>query len=155
MRLEVKRLVCVVFLLLSFTSCASTKKDTGPAVRIDSIRAQKPQNIKTVELKVAKVAYEQSLKGAPAINRVRLVEVYTRAAEGNGKEYRFFDIRKGSVYELLGLQNSDILIAANGYVVPTQAIFWRYVHLLPKQKEAFIEIRRAGLPMLINYTFES
>ena len=150
-----KRLICIIFLLLSFTSCASTKKKESPAVRIDSIRPQKPQNIKTVELKVAKIAYEQSLKGSPAINRMRLVEVYTRAGEGSRREYRFFDIRKGSVYELLGLQNSDILIAANGYVVPTQAIFWRYVHLLPTQKQAFIEIRRAGLPMLINYTFEN
>ena len=148
-----KRLICIIFLLLSFTSCASTSKDEGPAVKINSIRPQKPQNIKTVELKVSKIAYEQSLKGSPAINRVRLVEVYTKAAEGNGKEYRFFDIRKGSVYQQLGLQNSDILIAANGYVVPTQAIFWGYLNLLPKQKEAFIEIRRAGLPMLINYKF--
>ena len=71
------RIFCVIFLLLSFVGCGASSKNEGPAVRIDSIRPEKPEEIEAYEVKVSKSAYKKTLK-ASALNRVRLVEVFNR-----------------------------------------------------------------------------
>jgi type II secretory pathway component PulC len=85
-------------------------------------------------------------------NTVRLVPV-TTVASSTTYEYRLFDIRPSSVYQLLGLENSDVLIAVSRYLVKRPDQFKGFVQLLATQDEASIEIRRGGEAKLFKYSF--
>ena len=68
-------------------------------------------------------------------------------------EYRIFDISEHGVYSLLGLENSDIIVAANRYLIRNPAQFPAFVQLLANENNATIEIRRGGEARLLKYTF--
>jgi type II secretory pathway component PulC len=82
-----------------------------------------------------------------------LVPIYESVASRQSYEYRVFDVRPGSVYSLLGIENSDVLVAADGYLIKKPEQFVMYVQLLQKENEANIEIRRGGEPKLLKYSF--
>ncbi len=86
-------------------------------------------------------------------NAIRLVPIYESVASRLSYEYRVFDVRPGSIYSLLGLENSDIVVAADGFLIKKPEQFVLYVQLLTKQNEATIEIRRGGEPKLLKYAF--
>ncbi len=139
-------------LMLLFTSACSMTRD-GEALKIDQVRP-KGAAIQEEQIEVSKKLYQQVLHGGGSYTKARMVEVFTRDAQSGVKEYRLFGIQPGSLYDLLGLRNVDILVAANGYVVPEQGLFWQYLQILPNQKDAFIEIKRAGKSMIFKYTFK-
>ncbi len=64
-----------------------------------------------------------------------------------------FDVTPDSVYALLGLENSDIIVAADKYLIKNQAQFPAFMRLLQNENEATIEIRRGGEARLLKYTF--
>jgi type II secretory pathway component PulC len=86
-------------------------------------------------------------------NPIRLVPVFQTVSSVESYEYRVFDITRDSVYGLLGLENSDIIVAANRYLVKNPAQFPAFVQLLAHENEATIEIRRGGEARLHKYTF--
>ncbi len=86
-------------------------------------------------------------------NPIRLVPVFQTVSAMESFEYRVFDISRNSVYGLLGLENSDIIVAANRYLVKNPAQFPAFVQLLAGENEATIEIRRGGEARLHKYTF--
>lgn len=106
---------------------------------------------KMLKMNVSRSAYQKALDTGS--NKIRLVEVFNRNAYNGMLEHRFFDIVDNSVYHLLGIKNLDILARANGYAITDPARFWDYVLLLPDAEKAFIEIRRNGVPYLIEYKF--
>lgn len=85
-------------------------------------------------------------------NTVRLVPV-TTVASGTTYEYRLFDIQPSSVFQLLGLENSDVVIAVNRYLIKRPEQFKGFVQLLAAEDEATIEIRRGGEGKLFKYRF--
>jgi type II secretory pathway component PulC len=95
----------------------------------------------------------QSVLSKGADNTIRLVPIYESVASRQSYEYRVFDVRPGSVYSLLGLENSDVLVAADGYLIKKPEQFVMYVQLLANQNEANIEMRRGGEPRLLKYSF--
>lgn len=84
---------------------------------------------------------------------VRLVPVYQSVTSTESYEYRLFDVAPDSVYELLGLENSDVIVAADRFLIKNQAQFPAFVRLLQNENEATIEIRRGGEARLLKYTF--
>jgi type II secretory pathway component PulC len=86
-------------------------------------------------------------------NPIRLVPVFQTVSSVESYEYRIFDITRDSVYGLLGLENADIIVAANRYLVKNPAQFPAFVQLLARENEATIEIRRGGEARLHKYTF--
>jgi general secretion pathway protein C len=69
-------------------------------------------------------------------------------------EYRVFGINPGSVYAKMGLENADILIAANGYVFDNPGKFPQYVSLLAEEQSGFVNIRRSGNSLQLSYTIK-
>jgi general secretion pathway protein C len=69
-------------------------------------------------------------------------------------EYRIFGITPESVYSRMGLENADILIAADGYVLDNPGKFPQYVTLLSDQKSGFVNIRRSGNSIQLSYTLK-
>jgi len=86
-------------------------------------------------------------------NPIRLVPVFQSVSPADSYEYRIFDIGQDGVYALLGLENVDILVAANRYLIKSPGQFPAFVQLLANEKEATIEIRRGGESRLHKYTF--
>jgi type II secretory pathway component PulC len=84
---------------------------------------------------------------------IRLVPVFQTVSSTESYEYRIFDITHDSVYGLLGLENSDIMVAANRYLIKNPAQFPAFIQLLVHENEANIEIRRGGEARLHKYTF--
>ena len=57
------------------------------------------------------------------------------------------------MYGLIGLENGDVIVAANRYLIKNPAQFPAFVQLLASQNEATIEIRRGGEARLHKYIF--
>ena len=110
-----------------------------------------PQGITEVKLAVKRSDYSEHLQRGESINRARFVPVYSRG--GSSGEFRIFDVKPGSIFELLGMKSLDIVVAANGYMVPGGNVFWAYLVMMEKLPEGTIEIRRNGIPLLLRYKF--
>ena len=105
-----------------------------------------------VSLPVSRSELQTLLQDSTGINSIRLVEVFRANTESQPYPvYRIFGLQPGSAYELLGLKNTDILVAANDYIIRTPQLFVQYVRLLPREPEAFIEIERGGIPLIFAY----
>ena len=86
-------------------------------------------------------------------NPIRLVPVFQSVSTTESYEYRIFDINEFGVYALLGLENADIIVAANRYLIKNPAQFPAFVQLLARENNATIEIRRGGEARLLKYAF--
>jgi hypothetical protein len=119
--------------------------------KITTLRPRHP-GTKTVAIEFPRTEYEKALDSGSK-NEIRLIEVFSKDRAANAApEYRFFGIEKGSVYDLMGLQSLDVLVAASDYVIPSSDLFWQYLQLLRNHETGSIEIRRDGVPMVFNYT---
>jgi hypothetical protein len=119
--------------------------------KISTLRPKHP-GTKTVALDLSRAEYEKALDSGSK-NEIRLIQVFSKEGGANAApEYRFFGIKKGSVYDLMGLQSLDILVAASDYVVPGGDLFWQYLQLLRNHETGSVEIRRDGVPMVFTYS---
>lgn len=145
----------VLCCVLGATGCSSMSyQDTGEAVLVDSLRGAPPLDRRTFTVMLNRETYLKALEKEGAVNQARLVEVFHRGQSDNElKEYRLLDVRPNSVYDLLGLKHGDVLVAANGYVVPVPQMFWNYLRLISQFEKATIEVRRDGTPVLLEYQF--
>lgn len=142
-------LIGVAMALSAIVGCAS--RTPREPKRIDEIRPIPPAHrVTTYSLQRRDL---QAALSNSAESTIRLVPVYESAASRLSSEYRVFGVRPGGVYALLGLENSDVLVAADGFLIKKPEQFIAYVHLLTKQNGATIEIRRGGEPRLFKYTF--
>jgi len=122
-------------------------------IKLSEVRAPLASMV-TVEMRIPRSKYVSILEQGGDNNLARLVPVFRSGTDWeNFPEYRLLDVKRGSVYELLGLRANDIIIAADDYVIPSPRKFWQYLLLLRGIKEASIEIRRADRPMLLKYVF--
>jgi type II secretory pathway component PulC len=87
------------------------------------------------------------------VNTIRLVPVYDSVNVSQSYSYRLFDVQEGSAYSLLGLQTSDVVVAADRYLIKRPDQFPQFVSLLAGVNEATIEIRRGGESKLFKYNF--
>ena len=144
--------LCLFFCLAACTSVKNKPVDTTAASSGQGNRSY-PENIRVIENIVKRDQYENALKFGGNLNRIRLPEIYVRGLEGNEKQYRFFDVKPNSVYEMLGIENADVLVSVEGYMVPNQEGFYGYISLLHKEKMSNIEVLRNGAPLLLKNTF--
>ncbi len=108
-----------------------------------------------VKFVITRSDFNDALRHENQNRALRLIQVYsTPAAAAEAPEYRVFGVHPDSVYALLGLKNSDVLLAAHGYVVSGSSAFPRYVSLLSNEKASSIEVRRQGIPYLLSFTFQ-
>jgi type II secretory pathway component PulC len=112
------------------------------------------QPIKTVEVVVSRSEYLQAVGNEHLLATIRLVPILkNQYASSTSPEYRLFGVRDGSAYQLLGLQNADIILAANDYVIFESQNFPKFLTLLRDEKSGSITIRREGVLMLIKVRF--
>lgn len=140
-----------VLVLFFLAACSSKNVETAEPRRVSQYRAVQP-GVSVVDVEVNRPEYLKRLQLGAKLNKARLVEILSRE-NANIKQYRFLGVREGSVYELLGIKNYDVLIAANDYIIPDPETFWRYISLLSREQAAQIEVRRGEIPTLLNIKF--
>ncbi|NDC37654.1 MAG: hypothetical protein EBZ48_06330 [Proteobacteria bacterium] len=108
---------------------------------------------KVEERRVSKAKFLATLKQGEGSNEVRLVSVFRREGQ-RLPQYRIFDVRPGSAYQLLGLEDGDLLLAADDRIVYDPAGFRTFVvEYLKGQSSATITISRGGVTSLYRYSF--
>lgn len=160
----IKKIITVVFFafcILVISSCSTNKRDGSGAIRIDDIRGHKDSGMVTVSMALDRMKYRQSLINTE-VNSVRIVEIFQRLAKIESRNYpmyRIFDVRPGATYEMLGLKNGDVIVAASGYVIQDSRQFKHYVNVLEKvsdvslKEKPSVEIVRDGIPYRFVYYF--
>lgn len=111
-----------------------------------------PPSLKTISYTIQRRDLQDALTKIRE-NPIRLVPVFQTVSSTESYEYRIFDITRSSVYGLLGLENSDIIVAVNRYLIKNPAQFPAFVQLLASENEATVEIRRGGEARMHRYSF--
>ncbi|MEY4667376.1 MAG: hypothetical protein RL518_75 [Pseudomonadota bacterium] len=128
---------------------------SGTAIRepkyIEDIRPVPPP-MKVLHYSIQRKDLQESLLRQGA-NTIRLVPVFENISVNKSYSYRLFDVQEGSAYALLGLQSSDVVVAADRYLLKRADQFPSFVSLLAGVDEASIEIRRGGESKLFKYNF--
>lgn len=142
---------CALIFTLGFGGCSEVKIVTTP-MKVSDVRKDIPlfkEKVVTVRLD----DMQQALMRGDKVNSLRLVPVYSSTSSSGLHEYKLFEVQLGSVYRLLDLQNGDVLIAAQGYVIPDPNRFPVYISLISKVPDPNIEIQRGGQAMMLRYKF--
>lgn len=141
--------VCFSLASVALSGCSASKV-REPRV-IDDVRPIPPV-LKVSSFAIQRRDLQEALTRIKE-NPIRLVPVFQSVSPGDSYEYKIFDIGPNGVYALLGLENGDILVAANRYLIKSPPQFPAFVQLLANEKEATIEIRRGGESRLHKYSF--
>ena len=149
-----KIIIVTLLSLISFVGCSATKPPKPTA-----LAAVRPEvdGITVEERVVSRAAYLHALQSVKNSDSVRIVEIFQKAAAESQsilKEYRLFDVNDNSAYALLGLRTADILVGAHGFVISSPLAFRTYLIALAQEQSSFIEIRRAGMPLMLKFQFE-
>jgi type II secretory pathway component PulC len=143
------RFLGVLALAISVSACsASSLKEPR---FIDDVRPVPPP-LKVMHLSIQRRDLQEALT-RQGDNAIRLVPVFDNISVKQTYSYRLFDVHDDSAYALLGLQTSDIIVAADRYLIKRPEQFPAFIGLLAGADEATIEIRRGGEGRLLKYSF--
>ncbi len=141
----------VIFLGAALCSTGCINHEPVQPKRIEEIRPNPPL-FRSVSLTLQRRDFISQL-GRRGDNTIRLVPVFQSAVSPESYVYRVFDVKPKSVYTLLGLQNSDIIVAVDGFLVRKPEQFVAYTQLLQNEDSSTVEIQRSGEAILLRYTF--
>lgn len=145
------RLIALIIATVSLIGCSSMQGSSVQEEGVGKATPLPPQARlgETVELQISRNKLKEQLSKVSGENRIRMVDVFKK--DGGYPEYHLFGIQDQSVYTLLGLQNEDVLVAANDFVVFDRNGFPKFVSLFPQVKEASIRFRRGD--KMFNYHY--
>jgi type II secretory pathway component PulC len=131
--------ILVLCSALLVSGCSGRRKFPGDGKAVPIPIAD--ENVRNVTIEITSERLEK-LWQQPGQNKIRLVEVFE--PQGRFPKYRIFDVRPGSVYEALGIQERDIVVSGSGYAIYNPLIFTTYLQLLTKQETGEIVVERGG-----------
>jgi hypothetical protein len=146
----------VLCLILLLSGCVASRMQEG--VAINSLRkAGAPAGQSVKKIQISRKQYHAAVAQGAEVNSLRMVPVFRGPQDGSGAllpEYRLFEIRQKSVFDMMGLLPADVLVAAHGYVVYEPNSFPIYaLRFLSEIESPSLEIKRAGTPLLLTYEF--
>jgi type II secretory pathway component PulC len=141
--------LCAVAIALLVGGCSASSMREPKF--IDDIRPVPPP-MKVLHYSIQRKDLQDALV-QQGVNTIRLVPVFDTLSVSQSYSYRLFDVQEGSAYSLLGLQTSDVVVAADRYLIKRPDQFPQFVSLLAGMNEASIEIRRGGESKLFKYNF--
>lgn len=105
-------------------------------------------------MKISRAEYTKALQNQKALQRLRMVPLLRSAKFATGiPEYRLFDVEPGSAADVLGLKNSDVLIAVDDFILYDSQKFKSYLMLLQNEQSSNLEVQRESKPILFKYVF--
>lgn len=154
--MRIRLFIILLVLALSTSSCATMRRMFGSAAdnQLGTDSYNQMPGTRTMKLRLSRSELLARAQQSGGLNTIRLIEIYERERSSSAPpRYRVFGVQPGSIYELLGLNTADVLLAAEGRVVYTPTGFPTYILVyLPKQSKATIDISREGQP--IHYEYE-
>ena len=146
-----KRVIALCLVAVGFLGVGCSASSIREPKFIDDIRPVPPP-MKVLHYSIQRKDLQDALV-QQGINTIRLVPVFDNLSASQTYSYRLFDVQEGSAYSLLGLQSSDVVVAADRYLIKRADQFPSFVGLLAGVDEASIEIRRGGESKLFKYSF--
>ena len=149
-------LVGVAFGMSLFLTGCSSLGFFGKKVAPEGQPRILPSEIARKEIVVPRAELVRRLKERGVADGVRLIPILKgQSYEGDATpEYRIFGVKGQGVYQLLGLENADVIVSAHGFVIRDPRVFPEYVMLLKGQPSGSIEIRRGGSSLLLAITIK-
>ena len=156
-----KKIFLFSLLSLFLISCSSKKESSllpweqGRAVKLTEIRPAN-ENASKIKIRISAKEYARALAEGGNKNTARLVEVYNNSKYDptTPPEYRVFDVQRGGVWDLLHLATADVIVAAGGYVIPNQQIFFQYLNLMKDLGGGSLQVIRSGRTFDITYVIQ-
>jgi len=143
------RYLLISLCVTSLIACAPRARSQSEENRVDKLRAA-PVVAQVKPRQIDKEIYARAVQSKELLSSLRLVPILKGETEKMPyPEYRVFGIKKGSPYSLLGLENADVLVAAEGFVVRDPATVPVYARLVLDQGRSQLEIRRGQEPILL------
>jgi hypothetical protein len=144
--------ILVFIFAVTFTGCINlfgNNRDTK--LTLSEVRQVAPDR-EIVQIELNRNDLKAAINNTGLLYKVRLIPILK--SELNKEpypEYRVFDIDAKSAYALLQLQNTDIIVGANDFIIKDPSVFPQYVSLLANEKTGTIEIVREGKTLLLTY----
>lgn len=139
------RMVILAVLCVSFVSCSTfrgSSRNTSGA-RFEDVVGKNFER-EEVNITIARTLLQERFQEKELREALRVVKVFRRGKTRPFPEYRLFDVRKGSPYDLLGLKSGDIVLAADGWIVFGPEKVAKYAELLQFANTGSFVIDRDG-----------
>lgn len=127
-----------------------SSRTTPPSRRGTSSSSQGIRQKTDDEFEIDGSFLDQQLNDLPALLRGALAQPVTNNGQIDG--FRITQIRSGSVYDQLGLENGDVIKAVNGDELNSPQKGMQLFSTLRNQKRISIDIERGG--SRLNYTYD-
>lgn len=133
--------------VISFLICFLISCSSGVSVkpRKYSEKFPLPAQIETIDRSIEKQKFTKALNDSK-LNRIRLVET---AIGKDASEFRLFEIKQGSAYDLLGVKTADSILAINDIQITEGEKLLNIPFLVPRDGGLDILLRRSGQMLLI------
>jgi hypothetical protein len=138
--------VLFLIVLMALSSCSAINSGDDSRIKLASRDAIK------IDLTVTKSDLSVALGDEHKTSKLRAVPVFQNSATNSVQQsvFRLFEVEEGSVYDLLGLKEADILVSINERVVVAPHVLGQIVRLLPKENSIKLEVLRGGKSYLIS-----
>lgn len=105
-----------------------------------------------VQVVLSRDEYRRAVEDLQSLSAMRMVQILEPGQTDDlaPPQYRLFNVLPGSAFDMIGLKNTDILVAANDYILYDPQRFTTFMQLIAEEDEASIEIRRGAQPMLFS-----
>lgn len=139
--------IVLMALCLASTSCSlhsrSTDGGKGTGILLEEVQGA-PTDLRPIDISVQRALYKRALAQPSSLQQIRIVRIYSHdpMMAQTVPAYRIFDIIPGGVYDQLGLQAGDTLLAVNGWILFDADKFAAFASLLEYSNEASLELRR-------------
>jgi hypothetical protein len=144
-------ILCLITMLLSGCSLLKKNKVDTASYKLKDYNVAFSSQVAT-DISINKNKLIEAIAITEGKPEIRTVELLYRSGESKPyPEYRIFGVEAESVYDLLGLQDADVIVAADGYILSQGAKFAAFVKLLPSLSEATIHFRRGRKPYVYKY----
>ena len=140
-----KKIFIYPVILFFLLSCSVNQSEISERTKLPSTE------IIRIDLTVSRNDLLIALGDEYKTSKMRAVEVFQNSTSGATKSpvFRLFEVEPGSVYDLLGLREADMIVAINQRIIVAPHVIGQIVRLLPKENQIQIEILRAGKSYLL------
>lgn len=143
----------LLILQLALSGCSSIFSVFGGGEEASRLKPPAKEAV-VFESEITKRDLKRALTDELKTAQMRAVEVFQNSSSAqNYPSFRLFDIQPGSVYDLLGLKNADIVVAINQRVVVNNGVIAQIVRLLPRENDVSFEVLREGKSTFLKIAF--
>jgi hypothetical protein len=144
--------ICALLIIFSCSGCTAFSGWSG---KVGTAQPRiLPSEIARREIVVSRSELKKRLEQRGVADGVRMIPITQGQSSDSdpAPAYRIFGVKAGGVYELVGIEQADVILSAHGYVIREAWVFPEYLRLLAGESSGTIEIVRNKVPLLLAIT---